>query len=149
MAGDQLTGRYMEFPVSMRLLLMLVLWLTNRPTASSCIMSQEDLSHYLQAPVGNLGNTLWFSSSVVVFCRFRAYVSRCRFTFTALYWIHASKKLSIHELLHLIHYLHLNTPQNPPSSPGTSQSSAPTPSHHRLLLIVRPVSMQQLQAPRV
>ena len=60
--------------MSMRLLLMLVLWLTNRPTASSCIMSQEDLSHYLQAPVGNLGNTLWFSSAVVVFCRFCAYL---------------------------------------------------------------------------
>jgi len=142
-AGDKLTGRYMEFPVSMRLLLMLVLWLTNRPTASSCTMSQEDLSRSRQAQVGFLGNTFWVSSAVVVFCHFRAYVSGCRFPFTALYWIHASKKLSIHELLHLIHYLRLNMPQNPRSSPATSQlPSASTPRHHRLLPNVFPLSRQ-------
>jgi len=78
--------------VSMRLLLMLVLWLTNRPTASSCTMSQEDLSRSRQAQVGFLGNTFWVSSAVVVFCHFRAYVSGCRFPFTALSWKHTSKK---------------------------------------------------------
>ncbi|EDR03625.1 uncharacterized protein LACBIDRAFT_331329 [Laccaria bicolor S238N-H82] len=71
--------------------------------ANSCIMSQEDLTHSLRAPVR------------VVFCRLRAYISEYRFPFAALSWIHAGAaplKLPIRELLHLTHYLHLNTPQN-------------------------------------
>ena len=103
--------------MSMRLLLMLVLWLTNRPTASSCAMSQENLSHSLQAPVGFLGNTFRVSSAVIVFCCFRAHVSGYQSPFTALSWIRAgtaSQKFHICDLLHLIYYLHLNTPRSPP-----------------------------------
>jgi len=105
--------------VSMRLLLMLVLWLTNRPTASSCTMSQEDLSRSRQAQVGFLGNTFWVSSAVVVFCHFRAYVSRCRFPFTALSWIHTSKK----------NFLYLYTSCSTSSTTSTSVRLR-TPAHH-------------------
>lgn len=76
--GDQLTGRYMEFPLSMHVLLMLVLWSTNRPTASSCTRTA------LQAPPSRLSQS-WFSSAVVVCCRFHAFVG---VSIPALSWNH-------------------------------------------------------------
>ena len=69
------------FPVSMRL--MLVLLLTTRPTASSCAMSQEDISPALQAPPSRplWSYMFWFSS------RFGAYILGHRSPFTPLSWI--------------------------------------------------------------
>lgn len=80
-------------------------WKVHGVAASSCIMSEEHLSHSLQAPVGFLGGTLWVSSAVVVSCHFRAYVSGCR-SRTASQKLHSYTRSSTPPTI--------NTPSEPP-----------------------------------
>lgn len=89
----QLTGGFMEFPLAF-------------------VLSQEDLSHSLQAQSASAVSPHMFGVSI-----------------------------PFHSLSD---YLHLKIPHNPCPSPSTSQPSTSTPLHHHLLLIVRPLSKQQL-----